>query len=165
MTWFPSLPFLVLHLWATRELCGGGMCLSFIERRLPGTETESGNSRGAHRCSHMDSQSWRESGSPGKALAPQCQPVPTPGAAQPVPTTDWCSWREFPNGQAGRSRCVVPTQDPFALLLAATASTSPTQQLTPSGFPPPPPKPHQNQRISDSHHSKGLQRSPLVPGI
>lgn len=45
MTWFPSLPFLVLHLWATRELCGGGMCLSFIERRLPGTETESGNSR------------------------------------------------------------------------------------------------------------------------
>lgn len=140
--------------------------MSFVGRYLPGTMTELRNGK-------QESRQTIWLLSPGRSQRARERPcIPNPNLSpllkQPkvsVSITDF-SPREFPNGQDGHSRRVASATGPLCPPPSLPpASTSPTQQFTPSGFPPPPPKPHQNQRISDCHHSKGLQRSPLGPGI
>lgn len=92
-----------------------------------------------------------EVGGPGKGSGSQIPTCPnSSNALWFVSITDGSSQWDFPDGQHGHSRCAAAchrTPEPSFSLLPA--STSPTQQFTPSGFPPPPPKPHHNHRISD----------------
>lgn len=169
MAWFPSLPVPASRLQSKHEssmllVCA---CLSWKGIYLPGIKTESRNERQGNKQKFPSgSLALAEAGEPGKgSVSPNLSPLlkwPTPS----VSITDLFSPREFPTGQDGqRRRERLLATGALRPPSSATASTSPTQQFTPSGFPPPPPKPHQNQRLRDCHHSKGLQRPLLVPGI